>query len=288
MFSRFVFVCLMLISLQTSNTSSAEVLTNCHPNIDIRFGNENNNQSTQNKKPHAEVLSYNDIAYAFLSTANLALKFAGNECRQDVCLLAKSRVNLNDINNMNDIAIAYTALYNMPYGLRLLLCSDVIIRSIVVQEILFADEQHDNKLQTARTKSVENEPYKWRFEPVDGDLNRLQFRIRNMKTNQYLVADRKFSSLSETLRRIVMTDPKKSDVWELKMMSDLNGNFNRFMIMNVPLGEYLYAARGFCYDKISNTKDCKTRPLFTWEYKTFKEAEEDEYNKFIIDEFVLD
>lgn len=175
----------------------------------------------------------------------------------------------------------------MPYGLRLLLCSDVIIRSIVLQEIVFADEKHENKVQTSRTQSVENVPYKWRFEPVDGE-NRLQFRIRNVKTNQYLIAERKFSSLSDTLRRVVATDPKMSDIWELKMIADLNGNFNRFSIMNEQLGEYLYAARGFCYDEVAKTKDCSTRPLFTWEYKTLKEADEDEYNQFIIDEYSLD
>lgn len=290
MFSQCVIICLIFFYVQTSRTSSV-VPNNCHPNIDIRstFDDENKNLNkslAQNKQPHAEILSYDDVAYAFLSTANVALKFARDECRQDICLLTKNRVDKIDVNNdINDFAIAYTALYNMPYGLRILLCSDVIIRSIVFEEILFADEQYDNKIQTARTKSVENEPYKWRFEPIDGDLNRLQFRIRNMKTNQYLIADRKFSQLGDALRRIVMTDSKKSDVWQLKMMTDLNGNFNRVMIMNVPLGEYLYASRGFCYDSISNTKNCSTRPSFTWEYKTFKEAEEDEYNKFVIDDY---
>lgn len=163
----------------------------------------------------------------------------------------------------------------------------MIIRSIVFEEIVIADGQHANKAQTSRTKSVENEAYKWRFEPVDRE-KRLHFRIRNVKTNQYLIAERKFSSLSDTLRRVVATDAEKSDIWELKMMSDLNGNFNRVMIMNVQLGEYLYAARGFCYDKDKDVKECSTRPLFTWEYKTLKEAQEDEYNKFIIDDYVLD
>lgn len=291
MFSQCVIICLIFVFFQPSHTSSV-IVTNCNPNIDIRFGDENNNlnnSSLSNKKPHAEPLSYNDVAYAFLSTANLALKFLRNEeCKQDICLMAKTGVDTNNFNDMNDLAIAYTALHNMPYGLRLIMCSDVIVRSIVFQEILFADEQYENSIQTARTKSVENEPYKWRFETVDGDFNRLQFRIRNVKTSQYLIADRKFSLASETLRRIVKTDPIKSDVWELKMISDFNGNFNRFMIMNVHLGEYLYASRGFCYDNASNTKNCPTRPSFMWEYKTLKEAEEDEYNKFMIDEYELD
>lgn len=268
------------------------MVTNCNPNIDIRFGDENvivnKSSSLQNKKPHAEPLSYDDVAYAFLSTANLALKFLIDECRQDICSMSKSSIDINELSGSNDIAIAYTALHNMPYGLRLIMCSDLIIRSVIFQEIVFADEQYENSIQTARTKSVENEPYKWRFEPVDGDFNRLQFRIRNVKTSQYLIADRKFSMASETLRRIVKTDPKKSDVWELKMTSDFNGNFNRFMIMNVPLGEYLYASRGFCYDNAFNTKNCPTRPAFTWEYKTLQEAQEDEYNKFMIDEYELD
>lgn len=273
--------------VQTSHTSSEKILSNCHPDIDIRFGEDNinrNKSSMWNKKPHAEIFSYDKVAFAILSTANLALKLAGNECRQEICMLAKNEVDVSDI---PEISIAYTALTSMPYGLRLLLCSDVIIRSIVFEEIVLADEQHENKVQTSRTKSVENQAYKWRFEPVDGE-NRLQFHIRNVKTSQYLIAERKFTSLSDTLRRVVVTDSKKPDIWELKMISDLNGNFNRFSIMNVPLGEYLYASRGFCYDNATKTKDCSTRPLFTWEYKTLKEAEEDEYNRFVIDEYALD
>lgn len=186
-----------------------------------------------------------------------------------------------------EIAIAQTALTTMPYGLQLLLCSDVIIRSIKFEEIVIADEQHDKKVQTARTKPVENEAYLWRFEPFDG-AKQLHFRIRNVKTNQYLIAEQKFTSLADTLRRVALTDPTKSDIWQIKMISDSNGNFNRFMLMNVHLGEYLYASRGFCYDTVKNINECPTRPLFTWEYKTLKEAEEDEYNKFIIDEYVLD
>lgn len=288
MFTQCIIFCVTLFYLQTSLTSSVVLQSNCHPDIDIRFGEETNNlnqSSMRNKKPHAEILSHDRVAYGFLSTANLALKLAGNECRQDICLMAK---NVADMSDKTETAVAYTALTNMPYGLYLLLCSDVVIRSIKVEEIMLADDQHEGKVQTARTRSVENEAYIWRFEPVDDCEKRLLFRIRNVKTNQYLIADRKFSLFGDNLRRIVLTDPKKSDIWEIKMMSDFNGNFNRFMIMNVLLGEYLYASRGFCYDNVANIKECSTRPLFTWEYKTFKEVEEDEYNRFIIDDYVLD
>ncbi len=280
--SIFIFICL-------KTTGSTEIPSNCHPNIDIRFGDGNNSlnksQVLKNKKPHAEELSYDNVAYGLLSTADLALKLAGNECRQDICLWAQLGIDLDD---STVTTLAYKALINLPYGLRLLLCSDVIIRSIKFQEIVFADEHHENKVQTAITKSVEREAYMWRFEPVD-DVKRLHFRIRNVKTNQYLSAERKFSSINDGLRRVVKTDAMKSDIWELKMLTDWNGNFNRFMIMNLNLGEYLYASRGFCYDKVADfRKDCATRPLFTWEYKTSKEAEEDEYNQFIIDEYTLD
>lgn len=286
LFSQCVISCLILIlTVQTSHTSSEAI--NCRPDIDIRFGEQTDNSnksSLWNKKPHAVEVSHDKLAIAFLSTANLALKLAGNECRQDICSLARKEVNVSGI---PEISIAYTALNRMPYGLQLLLCSDVIIRSIVFEEIVLADTHHDNKVQTSRTKSVENEPYRWRFEPVDGE-NSLLFRVRNVKTNQYLIAERQFTLLGEALRRVVRTDPEKSDVWLLKIISDLNGNFNRFLMMNVPLGEYLYASRGFCYDNITNVKDCTTRPMFTWEYKTLKEAEDDEYNKFIIDDYTLD
>lgn len=283
MFRSCVITCLILICLKTSQTSSERIISKCHPDIDIRFGEERANKSTLwIKKPYSEVLSY--VANGFLSTTNFALKLAGNDCKEDICRLARNKV---DVTGITEIEMAYTALTNMPYGLRLLLCSDVVIRSITFGEIVLADEEHDNKAQTARTKSVVNAPYKWRFEPVNG-VNQLQFRIRNVKTNQYLVAERKFSQFGESLRRVALTDPKKMDIWELKMMSEVNGDFNRFSIMNVQLGEYLYASRGFCYDNDTDVNDCSTRPMFTWEYKTLNEAEQDEYNRFIIDENFLD
>lgn len=98
-----------------SHTSSEAVLSSCRPDIDIRFGAENNNvteSSQRNKKPHAEVLSYDKVAYAFLSTANLALKLADNECREDICSFARNGV---DVSDLTEVAIAYTALTNMPY-----------------------------------------------------------------------------------------------------------------------------------------------------------------------------
>lgn len=279
---------LLLISIQTSHTGSKEVLGNCFPDINISFGVENkkiDKLSSSYKLAHAEVLSYDKIASAFSDTASLALKLAGKECRRDICSLASSGI---DVRNVSEIAVAVTALTNMPYGLRLLLCSDsVTVRSVIFGEILYVDKEHGNKVQTARTKPIENEAYMWQFEPVDIE-KRLQFRIRNAQANQYLRAERKFSMLNNNnLRRIVYTDSESSDIWEVKMMSNLNGKFNRFMILNLNLGEYLYASRGFCYDNVTDVEVCETRPVFTWEYNTVEEAEEDEYNKFVIDEFTL-
>lgn len=284
----FILICSPKTSL-TGSTADAPI-SNCQPNIDIRFGDEHeqdtrNRQSGPYKKPHAAILSYDDVAYSFLTTANTALKLTANECRQDVCTWAKNYMDVGDISG-SGLEIAYVALKHMPYGLRLLLCSDVVIRSIKLQEILFADNNYNNSVQTARILAVEGEAL-WRFVLVDNTEKRMQFRIRNVKTNEYLVAERKFSLVSDQLRRVVLTDPVKSDIWEVKMLSDWNGNFNRFRIMNVNLGEYLYASRGFCYDNSTTLNLCSARPSFTWEYKTLIEAEEDDYNQFIIDDYAF-